>query len=535
MQPLVRSCLDGYNVCIFAYGQTGSGKTYTMTGPNDITDDTYGVNYRALNDLFQLAEQRKATFSYEVSVQMMEIYNEQVRDLLATDGSNKRLEIRNSTQNGINVPDAHILPVSTTSDVIKLMNLGHKNRAVSSTAMNDRSSRSHSCMTVHVQGKDLTSGTMLRGCMHLVDLAGSERVDKSEVTGDRLKEAQHINKSLAALGDVIASLSLKNAHVPYRNSKLTQLLQDSLGGQAKTLMFVHISPEADAIGETISTLKFAERVSTVELGAARANKDNSLDVRDLKEQISTLKAALARKDEEVEQLSRSVCTTPETMSVKSTASSPIHPSYRIAKDSPSGRKSPVNDVSNTKGKSNTTSKPRRRSLEPNDITANGSQWPPLSVAAKTEEKLLSSGDWAEKLMTQENSLGTDISLYDRLDNTLKEPFDILVSNNYKDSQDSDVQISMFDPATPDSLDELEVATSDSSDQDYQIHLPRVASLPNCLVSKLKKPQVLNSRSPENKSSIPMPPTRRLSNAASPSVVKNGRQSVYMKRKTANVK
>lgn len=157
----------------------------------------------------------------------------------------------------------------------------------------------------------MTSGATLRGCMHLVDLAGSERVDKSEVIGDRLKEAQHINKSLSALGDVISSLAQKNAHVPYRNSKLTQLLQDSLGmccfenhglpfgcnilanhicfnilsgGQAKTLMFVHISPEPEALGETLSTLKFAERVSTVELGAARVNKD-STDAKELKEQV----------------------------------------------------------------------------------------------------------------------------------------------------------------------------------------------------------------------------------------------------------
>lgn len=128
------------------------------------------------------------------------------------------------------------MPVSSTDDVIQLMDLGQMNRAVSSTAMNDRSSRSHSCVTVHVQGRDLTSGTIIHGSMHLVDLAGSERVDKSEVTGDRLKEAQHINKSLSALGDVISSLSQKNAHVPYRNSKLTQLLQDSLGKILKILI-----------------------------------------------------------------------------------------------------------------------------------------------------------------------------------------------------------------------------------------------------------------------------------------------------------
>ncbi|MCI04192.1 kinesin-4-like [Trifolium medium] len=157
--------------------------------------------------------------------------------------------------------------------------------------MNERSSRSHSCLTVHVHGKNLISGGIIRGSMHLVDLAGSERADKTEATGDRLKEAQHINKSLSALGDVIASLAQKNAHVPYRNSKLTQLLQDALGGQAKTLMFVHISPEPDALGETLSTLKFAERVSTVELGAAKVNKDNT-EVKDLKEQVLTLSFVL---------------------------------------------------------------------------------------------------------------------------------------------------------------------------------------------------------------------------------------------------
>ncbi|KAK6159847.1 hypothetical protein DH2020_003228 [Rehmannia glutinosa] len=290
-QPLIRSVLDGFNVCIFAYGQTGSGKTYTMTGPKELTNESLGVNYRALSDLFLISEQRKDSICYDVSVQMIEIYNEQVRDLLVTD------EIRNNSQNGVNVPNANLVPVTTPSEVLNLMNLGHKNRAVGSTAMNDRSSRSHSCLTVHVQGRDLTSGSILRGCMHLVDLAGSERADKTEAVGDRLKEAQHINRSLSALGDVISSLAQKQSHVPYRNSKLTQLLQDSLGGQAKTLMFVHISPEPDALAETISTLKFAERVSTVELGAARSNKE-STDVKELKEQIASLKAALSRKREE---------------------------------------------------------------------------------------------------------------------------------------------------------------------------------------------------------------------------------------------
>uniref|UniRef100_A0A0E0DF43 Kinesin motor domain-containing protein n=1 Tax=Oryza meridionalis TaxID=40149 RepID=A0A0E0DF43_9ORYZ len=262
-QPLIRSVMDGYNVCIFAYGQTGSGKTYTMSGPDITTEETWGVNYRSLNDLFAISQNRADTTTYDVKVQMIEIYNEQ--------------------------------------DVLDLMRVGHRNRAVGSTALNERSSRSHSVLTVHVQGKEIASGSTLRGCLHLVDLAGSERVDKSEAAGERLNEAKHINKSLSALGDVIAALAQKSSHVPYRNSKLTQVLQDALGGQAKTLMFVHMNPEADAFGETMSTLKFAERVATVELGAAHANKEVG-QVKDLKEEISKLKLALDDKEREASKL-----------------------------------------------------------------------------------------------------------------------------------------------------------------------------------------------------------------------------------------
>ncbi|KAM3283748.1 hypothetical protein P3S67_022546 [Capsicum chacoense] len=196
--------------------------------------------------------------------------------------------------NGLPLPDASVHPVNCARDVIDLMKLGDVNRAVGSTAMNNRSSRSHSVLTVHVHGED-TSGNIIHSCLHLVDLAGSERVDKSEVTGDGLKEAQHINKSLSCLGDVITALAQKNSHIPYRNSKLTLLLQNSLGGHAKTLMFAHVSPEGDSFGETISTLKFAQRVSSVELGAARLNKE-SVEVLELKAEIETLKKALANKE-----------------------------------------------------------------------------------------------------------------------------------------------------------------------------------------------------------------------------------------------
>ena len=302
IKPLVRSVLDGFNVCIFAYGQTGSGKTYTMTGPDGASEEDWGVNYRALNDLFKISQSRKGNINYEVGVQMVEIYNEQVLDLLSDDSSQKKLGILSTTsQNGLAVPDASMYPVKATSDVIKLMDIGLQNRSVGATAMNERSSRSHSIVTVHVRGKDLKTGSVLYGNLHLVDLAGSERVDRSEVKGDRLREAQHINKSLSSLGDVIFSLASKSSHIPYRNSKLTQLLQSSLGGQAKTLMFVQLNPDAISYSESMSTLKFAERVSGVELGAAKSSKDGK-DVRDLMEQLASLKETIARKDEEIERL-----------------------------------------------------------------------------------------------------------------------------------------------------------------------------------------------------------------------------------------
>ncbi|CAN1253844.1 Kinesin-like protein KIN-14J [Linum perenne] len=301
-RPLIRTVLDGFNVCIFAYGQTGSGKTYTMSGPNISSKEGWGVNYRALRDLFQIAQSRKGSVTYEIGVQMVEIYNEQVRDLLTYHGGQRRLGIWSTTQpNGLAVPDASMHQVISTEDVLELMNIGLMNRAVGATALNERSSRSHSILTIHVSGNDLESGTLLRGNLHLVDLAGSERVDRSEVTGERLREAQHINKSLSALGDVIFALAQKSQHVPYRNSKLTQVLQSSLGGQAKTLMFVQLNPDLDSYSETLSTLKFAERVSGVELGAARSNREGR-DIRELVDQVTSLKQTIAKKDDEIERL-----------------------------------------------------------------------------------------------------------------------------------------------------------------------------------------------------------------------------------------
>ncbi|KAG4983386.1 hypothetical protein JHK87_028135 [Glycine soja] len=510
-QPLIRSVLDGYNVCIFAYGQTGSGKTHTMSGPDNYTEETVGVNYRALRDLFFLSEKRKDIIHYDISVQMLEIYNEQVRDLLTTD------KIRNSSHNGINVPDANLVPVSSTSDVLNLMNLGQKNRAVSATAMNDRSSRSHSCLTVHVQGRELASGNSLRGCIHLVDLAGSERVDKSEVTGDRLKEAQHINKSLSALGDVIASLAQKQSHVPYRNSKLTQLLQDSLGGQAKTLMFVHVSPDAEAIGETISTLKFAERVSTVELGAARVNKDSS-EVKELKEQIASLKAASARKDGELEHFQQYANSITETPKFKPDLTSFARsPSWSHGPPRPPSR----DDPSSMEDKKKPTPKfMKRRSFDPRDICRKSPRWPHHErVNGKEDDKESISGDCVSK-STKKNDhiLTTDDSLVGRQCET----------ESKRSSSDSSPMLSptilldvpskiCMEVATTKSndSDELELATSESSESDksWQSHdsharAPKATSFPNGLVSKTRKSTLRRqAENQETRSMIPsMSPT-----------------------------
>ncbi|XP_021898893.1 kinesin-like protein KIN-14G [Carica papaya] len=559
-QPLIRSVLDGYNVCIFAYGQTGSGKTHTMTGPKELTEEGLGVNYRALTDLFILSNQRKETICYDISVQMLEIYNEQVRDLLVMDGQNKRLEIRNSSHSGINVPDANLVPVSSTSDVINLMNLGHRNRAVGATAMNDRSSRSHSCLTVHVQGRDLTSGSILRGSMHLVDLAGSERVDKSEATGDRLKEAQHINKSLAALGDVISSLAQKNSHVPYRNSKLTQLLQDSLGGQAKTLMFVHISPEPEALGETLSTLKFAERVGTVELGAARVNKDSS-EVKELKEQIASLKAALAKKEGgEMEQQPIPRARTPDKSRRKSLGFLPTQPKWQ-GLGGFSNHTQQTEDSSSMEVHGNS----RRHSLDLHELM-NSPPWPPASspsIAETKEDERECSGDWIDKVMLNkdnevskdENQAGNWEAENRQLPQKLYKSYICEPTKVYpeqtlsklpvisKDNQEFEVQRIRYEAATTDESDDA--ATSDCSETDlpWQLNLQlsetRATNIPS-LTSKAKKTQPKIAKATETRSLIPSlipAPTRKLPNGIGSHIQKPGRQAVAAdgRRKTGHGK
>ncbi|XP_021764618.1 kinesin-like protein KIN-14Q isoform X2 [Chenopodium quinoa] len=272
--PFATSVLDGYNVCIFAYGQTGTGKTFTMEG----TEDARGVNYRTLAELFEIMSERQKLFQYEICVSVLEVYNEQIRDLLASGTqpcvASKRLEIRQASEGVLHVPgliEAHVSNIREAWDVLQT---GSNARAVGSTNANEHSSRSHCIHCVMVKGKNLLTGECTRSKLWLVDLAGSERIAKTEAQGERLKEAQNINKSLSVLGDVISALANKSQHVPFRNSKLTHLLQDSLGGDSKALMFLQISPNENDLSETICSLNFASRVKGVELGPAKKQLDN---------------------------------------------------------------------------------------------------------------------------------------------------------------------------------------------------------------------------------------------------------------------
>jgi len=259
IRDLVVSMLDGYNVCMFAYGQTGSGKTFSMQG----SADNPGVYTRTFNELFKVAKERSA-WKIELKGACVEIYNEEIRDLLLGPNDKKqKLQVRQGKE-GNHVPGLTLQPVNTVAEVEQLLNTAQANRTVASTDMNLHSSRSH--LAVQILGTMTNpEGKQFSSAITLVDLAGSERLAKSGVSGDRQKEAIKINQSLSALGDVIAARAQKNAHTPYRNSVLTHFLQDSLGGDSKTLMLLQINPCASHVEESMCSLTFGARVNAVEM------------------------------------------------------------------------------------------------------------------------------------------------------------------------------------------------------------------------------------------------------------------------------
>uniref|UniRef100_A0A671EG96 Kinesin-like protein n=1 Tax=Rhinolophus ferrumequinum TaxID=59479 RepID=A0A671EG96_RHIFE len=233
----------------------------------DGTPENPGINQRALQLLFSEVQEKASDWEYTITVSVAEIYNEVLRDLLGQEPQEK-LEIRLCPDGSgqLYVPGLTEFQVQSVDDINKVFEFGHTNRTTEFTNLNEHSSRSHALLIVTVRGVDCSTGLRTTGKLNLVDLAGSERVGKSGAEGSRLREAQHINKSLSALGDVIAALRSRQGHVPFRNSKLTYLLQDSLSGDSKTLMVVQVSPVEKNTSETLYSLKFAERVRSVELG-----------------------------------------------------------------------------------------------------------------------------------------------------------------------------------------------------------------------------------------------------------------------------
>ncbi|KAJ6063406.1 uncharacterized protein N7446_007526 [Penicillium canescens] len=268
ISQLVQSALDGYNVCIFCYGQTGSGKTHTMSSAD-------GMIPRAVHQIYETAQGlEEKGWRYSMAGNFVEVYNENLNDLLGNPDEldKKKHEIRHDMQRGkTTITDITTVNLDSPEMVESILKNADANRSVAATKANERSSRSHSVFILKLTGVNHITGERSEGTLNLVDLAGSERLSHSGATGERLKETQNINRSLSSLGDVISALGQgkEGGHIPYRNSKLTYLLQFSLGGNSKTLMFVMVSPLQAHMSETLTSLKFATKVHNTHIGTAK--------------------------------------------------------------------------------------------------------------------------------------------------------------------------------------------------------------------------------------------------------------------------
>ncbi|KAM9807089.1 kinesin-like protein KIF13A isoform 5-T5 [Syngnathus typhle] len=302
-EGILENAFQGYNACIFAYGQTGSGKSFSMMG----NGEQPGLIPRLCCTLFERVHQESNEgHTFKVEVSYMEIYNEKVRDLLDPKGSRQSLKVREHKVLGPYVDGLSQLAVTNFEDIEVLMSEGNKSRTVAATNMNEESSRSHGVFSIIVTQTlyDLQSGNSGEKVskMSLVDLAGSERVSKTGAAGERLKEGSNINKSLTTLGCVISALADQSAgkgkakFVPYRDSVLTWLLKDNLGGNSKTAMIATVSPAADNYEETLSTLRYADRAKRI-VNHAVVNEDpNARIIRELREEVEKLKVQLSQAE-----------------------------------------------------------------------------------------------------------------------------------------------------------------------------------------------------------------------------------------------
>lgn len=261
--PVVEKVLQGYNGTIFAYGQSGSGKTYTMFGSNECLN---GITPNVFNYIFRQISLSNTNTSYIITATYLEIYNEQIMDLLTPSNNKKTLEIRERSDLGVFVKDLSGYIVNSVDDLIDLLIRGNKNRITDATKLNNTSSRSHAIFQILIESRNCVTNDTSFGKLNLVDLAGSERVEKTLASGHQLKESCNINRSLFVLGNVITALidGQTMRHIPYRNSKLTRLLKDSLGGNSMTIMLALISSNGKDYNESLCTLMYSQRVKCVE-------------------------------------------------------------------------------------------------------------------------------------------------------------------------------------------------------------------------------------------------------------------------------
>ncbi|KAJ0404940.1 hypothetical protein P43SY_005939 [Pythium insidiosum] len=319
---IVQDALEGFNGTILAYGQTSTGKTHTMLGQDDALDgDQRGIVPRAFEDIFDRAERARTTTKTTVVLSYVQIYCERVFDLLAPETSPSSILIREDAERGVYLDGAATVAVSSVADCMRVVARGNANRAVASTHMNAHSSRSHAVLIARIERKDYATTkansnnvsdaakpTQLLKLSHLylVDLAGSERVKKARVVGRHVNELKAINLSLSALGNCIAALSRQQPqrHVPYRDSKLTRLLQSSLGGNAKTALVVTVSPSSTEAPETLSTLQFGQRAMKVAVQAHR----NVLSVLDYKALYEETQQALDEQQQQLQRLETELAT-----------------------------------------------------------------------------------------------------------------------------------------------------------------------------------------------------------------------------------
>eukprot|EP01091_Cochliopodium_minus_P001063 TRINITY_DN1093_c0_g1_i2.p1 TRINITY_DN1093_c0_g1~~TRINITY_DN1093_c0_g1_i2.p1 ORF type:complete len:956 (-),score=362.75 TRINITY_DN1093_c0_g1_i2:31-2898(-) len=275
-KPVIDFLLEGYNGTLFVYGQTSSGKTHTMQGPDIDDDNLKGIIPRMVEDIFNSIAEADESMEFLVQVSYVEIYREKIQDLLNPE--KKNLNVRQNQQKGVYIEFCTEVYVSCREEVLNVIKTGQSNRSISSTEMNAESSRSHSIFIITVISNNTSQGTKKQARLYLVDLAGSEKVAKTGAKGDTLKEAQAINQSLSALGNVINALTEggTNKHIPYRDSKLTRILQESLGGNSKTTLIINCSPSSYNYDETVSTLRFGNRAKSIK-NTPKQNKQRSVE------------------------------------------------------------------------------------------------------------------------------------------------------------------------------------------------------------------------------------------------------------------